>query len=324
MINRVSCACLDCFGQAEDEEFDLSGIDGLAIREEFDGLNEYLRGQSNSESCDHEQSMKNLMKRYKKDYTILFFTKPKTLKAYKLFLSLNDLPKTTKCNAEGFAIIEKNLAALNDRPLSKDKLRCIDEIFLNYLKQHADICADIYPRILDKKLNIVDKEKLERVSRFADEGITRYTSNSFNNNKSKSPVQRLFYLVDSQPNFRPTYIYSLLQDQLRGKPEERFLIPIVDGESGKILLNRQKFEQLFKEYLLQPCEYFERHFGADLFGLASHELQYHKIYENNEDFYRNWARYRICANFNKDAKDIMGKTFRFVANNPKAYIPALS
>lgn len=329
-ITGANCSCLGCFGQVDDEEFDISGIDGLKLTDEFNELDRYLNVQP-TETCNLEENMKHLLKQYKKDYMKLLLSKPRTLKAYKLFLSLGDLPNRSKCNSEGFEIIRQNLAALKvDKPIhyrkgnSSHKLRCIDEIFLEYLKQHAAICADIYLKTFEDKLNSLDKEKAERVSRFVDEGITRYTSNSFNDNKSKSVPQRLFFLVDSEMDFKPAYIYNLLQDMLRGKPEERFLVPIIDDETGKIFLNKRQFESLFNDYLFEPCKYFQKHFGADLFELTYHELQYHKVYDNNEAFYRNWARYRICANFVSEAKEKLERTFQFVASSPKSYITALS
>lgn len=328
-ITGASCNCLGCFGHINDEDFDISGIDGSKLTDEFDDLDRYLNVQS-TKTCNLEENMKRLLKQYKKDYMILLLTKPRTLKAYKLFLSLGDLPNTSKCNSEGFEIVRQNLMALKDNPIrygkgdSLYKLRCIDEIFLEHLKKHANICADIYLKTFEDKLNSLDKEKAERVSRFVDEGMTRYTTDSFNDNKSKSLPQRLFFLVDSEMDFKPAYIYNLLQYMLRGKPEEKFLIPVIDDETGKIFLNKIQFEKLFNGYLFEPCEYFQKHFGADLFELTYREIQYHKVHEDNQEFYRNWARYRICANFINEAEKKLERTFQFVADNPKAYITALS
>lgn len=323
---QVNCDCFDgirkCLGSTEDGAFDITEIDGSKLVHKFHELNNYLTEKVN-EAASVEDNLDYLLEQYQTNYKKMAILDAKTQKAWKLLLSLRDLSYPDTCNAEGTNIIRQNLAALQDEPLLKVKkfyqTRRADEIFLAYLKKHAEICREIYFSTFNDTINSMNKDMLMRVAWFAHEGLDRYTSDSFNNNKDKSPVERLFFLVNAHMDIGPSYLNTILRRNVK----ERFLFPHLD-KSGRLVIDTQKFEGVFNQYLVDPCLYFIKELGPDVFEATTYEIEYHKLDEGNPAFYRAWAEYRFCSEFTKESKEKLRQTLRFIATKPEAYIPSLT
>lgn len=54
---------------------------------------------------------------------------------------------------------------------------------------------------------------------------------------------------------------------------------------------------MFDKHLVEPCKHYIGHLGSDIFELATFYAKIsHEVNETKSEFYRAWARYKLCLN----------------------------
>lgn len=276
---------------------DISSIKGENLRKEYNELNRYLIGKTNSESV--QQNIELVLELYNKHLPKKSVSRSKTLQAEKLFLSLRNLKDTRSCSKSGKVILEENESALKQTPQNYydddlfylgstgDERRRIDDIYSEYLKDHVKLCQPEYLTKFNFKFSNTEKEKIQKVADICDQSIAEYVPN-----KLMPEVDRLFNLVryDREPSVD---VYRHLLKILDGTPDYKYLNCQRDHTFKKIF-DVAGFERVFDTYILEPCENFIRLFGPDIFEPAMFELEHLKRSDKDLEFYQNMARYRVC------------------------------
>lgn len=304
--------------RTNDDPNDLTQIEGDLLGNEYSELNHWLTHKTTSTEPD--QNLLYIQELYKRDTDK---KKPKArakkVDAEKLFMALGLLKSKTTCNARGWHIIRHNHRALV-KGQENLKLRRVDLIFVHYHKQHALLCRPIYSETVRHKLANMNKEKLDRVSAIADNLIYQIASDELGD-KSISPVQRLLIFIKAHPILTPEYLHETLRHMVEGKPDIEFLYRQTDLKTNQNRLGK-RFEHLFMHYLITPCKYYEQNLGMDVFDPATSELNYLPVDENDLQFYRSWARYRVCSTLVAKAKEKFLQTAEYALSlsRPKHYL----
>lgn len=297
------------FIQQNEDELD----SGASLVKEFREINRKLIQRTHS--CDPELNMNIIDKidQDSKDKSNKYF---RFVKSKKLILALRTLINKNTCNRIGYELAVENFFALDGKVFKKEKdvdycLGRLDNIFVHYLERHANVCRDIYFHTFERKLESMDKGKLERVNYFAGNAINQLISKKKDENKLKSIGQRLMLLTSVYMNPKPMYIFQRLKALVKGHRDEKALTGSRDRKTNMMMVDRSKFERLFDEYLVQPCRYYEDQLGPDVFEPVSFEREFHKVDENNPDFYKAWGRYRFCLLFNREVDEKLDETISY-------------
>lgn len=285
---------------------------------EFRDINDRLIGKTHS--CDAELNMKFVERIYHEDIDQKVDQQYRYVKAKKLILDLKTLLDKSTCNAKGHNIAVQNFLALDGRVLKKDKrldycLSRLDNIFAHYLERHAELCRQVYYDSLKDRLEKMDKNKVKSVDYFTGNAIFQLISKKKDENKSKNACQRLVLLTSVHFNPGPKYILQRLRTLAKGHRDEKALTSFKDIKTSMMMIDGVKFGRLFREFLVEPCRYYEQRLGPDVFKPVSFEREFHKVDENNPDFYKAWGRYRLCVHFNRQADEKLQETINYAMLN---------
>lgn len=300
----------DSFIQQTEAELDSEA----SLVKEFREINRRLIQRTHS--CDPELNMSIVDKIDQEDAKNKSNKYFRFVKSKKLILALRTLINKNTCNRNGYNLAVENFFALDGKVFKKEKgvdycLDRLDKVFIHYLERHAEVCRDIYFDAFKRKLETMDKGKLERVNYFTGNAINQLISKKKDENKSKSKEQRLTLLASIYMNPKPMYIFQRLKTLVKGHRDEKALISFRDRKTNMMMVDRSKFERLFDEYLVQPCRYYEEQLGPDIFEPVSFEREFHKVDENNPDFYKAWGRYRFCVLFNQEVYEKLDETLSY-------------
>lgn len=143
-------------------------------------------------------------------------------------------------------------------------------------EKHKKVCCDLYPKQLEELVAGLDADLIERATEATRDLVSR-----------RDVVHGLGRIGDHLDcRYGHTDLLQLLKK--RKDPEIKFLDPIGD-ERGKRAVNKEKFTQIFKTYLLEPCKYYIEKIGKPFFS------------PNGADFVRcggslvrAWRIYDVC------------------------------
>lgn len=312
LLLEGTCASISSHTRAHDDEISLSGIVGRDLVKEFEAIDKRLAEKtSSSEASENMKFLRELHHADKKN--VFKIDRSKMLKAEKLLLALKHLTNEASCDGEGHEIIYQAHRALEGKPFISENVKCchrrIDKIFLTYYRQHVITCQQVYPREMRRKLKHMDLLKVNRVGFFADNAISQFTTDNFVKNRSSPLAERLFYVISAEIDPQPRYIFNILKLLLRNQPEEKFLESF-KNEPPDISIEKA-FEAIFNNYLAEPCKYYIDQLGRDIFTPLSFSMELHTLNEDDVEFYKVWARFHFCRQFNKVVREKQRDVFKY-------------
>lgn len=222
------------------------------------------------------------------------------VEALKQFTALNSITSDiNSCNERGYLILLSNDRAIGDSSSDRAAINRVATIVEQCSLLHAQTCQQVYPPKVQFKLDQMNKENIRRVETFLKFIIQRIRTRKIFYAPSQTEVINTgIYkqIIMSKPNLNDEEIardaYDALINLAKDNPEHDCLN---DEEA------RDCFEALAKSYLFEPCEYYVRELGPDVFVPAGYDIE--KLDKNNtkvdgtkskQGFYLAWARFRIC------------------------------
>lgn len=280
--------------------FKAGHINGYNLIEETRQVNNLLVDSTESTEPDVNLDIlvDELILDYKNDKT----PNDKSNQVKRLFLSLRNLKDENECNYFSYKILSNSYAALGRSIISvnqKDNLRRIDRILLNYIKKHVENCGRVYEEKFDELSKYSDKIQTDRLNVLVSRTLKHITSIPYyNKNKGYADTLRNLVIDGSylMSDMKPEHVYNALTVLAEDDPDVKSLLPYEDERTGKMKIRRDGVENLFREYVEKPCNYFKQRFGPDIFI----PLEFDKFFDRNikidrEDFYEAWVKYSLCT-----------------------------
>lgn len=214
------------------------------------------------------------------------------VEALRQFNALERLKGDEKCTKNAYAILVKNDRATNGRAHGHFEklgaLRRIENVVYQYSVEHAISCYHVYPQLFETKRAQMDQVQLQRVEKFLEDLI----------NKSLRLSRSFFFFPSIKNVVTPSYqlireitsisgkasgfvAYDMLKRFAKNDKDRIYLARVVDEQTTKVIINREKVAQLFKKYLVEPCEYYMSELGPEVFIPA----RYNAIMLAKEDRY---------------------------------------
>lgn len=292
--------------QEEVQDYDLfkaADIGGFAMKNYYWGLNSYLIDKTDSaEPADNfDVILDNLSVELKKQKLSNY------VKAERLFLSLMTLNTENECSPFSHKILVGNYYASESRvkeigsnPASP---RRIEKILSFYLHRAVSNCNKVYIKKFKKIYPTMDSQLVKRVEFLVEKAIDSYTSSEYQQHAPlehfKTLSHRLLSIVKrrsySDFAFDSIYIYEAMKTLVKGDPLEKFVYKQPNERLGELVVNREKFTQLFQKYIENPCKYYLSQLNS-IFDPATFDINFHfEVAENEEAYYRAWLTYLLCA-----------------------------
>lgn len=222
--------------------------------------------------------------------------------AKRLLLALRTLKGENECNYYGYKIITKNFALINpslDAIMEDTSDRRVDKIMAHYVKSHINNCRDVYFRKFDEITPNLDKNLVEKMDTFVERAMEDVIQEFNQKFPGKTNVEALFEIANKGFStlhmMKPSYIYNVMQISAKHDPDVGFLKPIEDEITGISSVRRDKFFELFDNYIAKPCNHFRQQLGPDVFQPILFDSMFkHQIKEDRVDFYQAWVKYGLC------------------------------
>lgn len=231
--------------------------------------------------------------------------------AEELFLSLRQLGSGELCNMYGFNIMVQNHYAIDASADIKELVttpsKRIEKVFVAYLKQHNAACRKKYPKMLEEIVESMDKRKLELVVAVADRYIDAIAINFINRfgEQFSTEAEETFLVAKRKYIPQAGYLHDMLQTLAKSDSEARCLDP--ETSHDQVSVNNRHVENMFKKYLLKPCQYFVSKVGVDIYFPARYWIDLHQVDDNQLYWYLNWARFKFCVYLEAGSGDILKK-----------------
>lgn len=284
--------------------FQASNLNGYKYRDDYRMMNDILiRGTESVEPKDNfDVLLDKLINHTKVPQRANLNVRPK---AINLFLALTTINPENQCSPYSVGILTHNDNALNNRLRSVKPgyvLKRTEKIVAVFLKKHAQDCQILYIGRFNGKIADFDRNKLKQVEEFLDNAIKHYTTElqeTLNPEFTKTYAHRLYNIVDGNVNtnraINPNYVYQNLKIVAKDDSEAEYLQPIENEMEGNYSLHPEKYAQLFRKYVSEPCSHYTKMLGPTVFDLINFDsLFYHNIQERMVDFYEAWVRYNLC------------------------------
>lgn len=241
-----------------------------------------------------------------------------------LFISLSQIQKHNICNRNSYNVLVKNdLASGRLLATRLTAPRRIDNIFLDYCKEHATKCLNIYPltfKFRYKKMNYI---LLQRVETFINE-IMYSTSYDVYKRCDRQTIYDNFIAkpVSIGGPVDAVIAHEAIKILAWDDPDRKYLQKYSDEREGKLILGESKIRDLFRMYLSEPCQYYVRELGPDVFGPATFDNQFEPAKSRDLDYadlhyFRSWARYMFCNALITRDQDYLVRELIKVAHNAK-------
>lgn len=253
-----------------------------------------------------------------------FFQNKSLVECLNLFTSLSQIQPHNICNRNSYNVLVKNELAtgrlLETRLIAP---RRIDNVFQQYCVEHATNCLNIYPitfKFRYKKMNYI---LLQRVETFINE-IMYSTSYDVYKRCDKQTIYDNFIAkpVSIGGPVDAGIAYEAIKILAWDDPDRKYLQRYQDEREGKLILSEAKIRDLFRKYLAEPCQYYVRELGPDVFGPATFDNQFELSKSRDLEYaelhyFRSWARYMFCsALINRDQEYLLRELIK-VAQNAK-------
>lgn len=280
-------------------------------KSEIGRLNDFLVDRTNSTdvAANLDILLEELIRDYKKNDPNI----SGSIEAKRLILALSTLKGDNKCNYYGCRIISNNYIAIDpdtDSIIANTNLRRIDKIFAYYIRDRMDNCRQVYFRKFDEIFKNANRDLIRRVDMFLGKAIEIFKSNHpqfSGENYAEGLFKVLTYKISSLFEINSSYLANAIELSAKHDPNVKFLRPVEDERVGGPRLDRDKFDPLFHKYVTEPCSYFRRTFGPDVFEPMMFDSDFDRRVEyGRADFYEYWYKYKLChRSFNYDLRRVV-------------------
>lgn len=282
-------------------------IAALAIgttQADYGRLNDYL-----VENVDNDEVAANMaaastwfLEQQSKKHLFLFLTPISDLKK---FTALQQVIADDECDVSAYEIMRANEHEVDlYRKAKRDELeRRVDKVMNEVFEKHAEKCMDVYSMRFEAIERQLEPVLLERVRVLADQVVLTdrrlwIQEDDWHRMKSNSNDLYLRFIDRPVTIELITRLSGLLdalnlsaKDLLMARHSHRAMHQL----SGKLIIRLAEIEQLVKDYLIEPCQYYVNQLGEDLFPQAEFEAKfYHPVKEVNYNFYLGWSAFNIC------------------------------
>lgn len=228
--------------------------------------------------------------------------------ALEQFTALNRILEGEKCTRNSYAILLKNDRATSGKThKARSKLGPfyrVERVIYQVAMDHAIVCKNKYPQLFEQKYAQLDKESIERVEALSNDIINQLMNEKksfFRETKKFETFEQLQHVKTINGKKEAQIAYDALKLFARQDSDVRYLKKVLDEKEAVMRVNRDKFVNLFKKYLVEPCAYYVRELGPDIFIPASYDIimfDKEDRYEQNDDrskFFLGWIRYKLCG-----------------------------
>lgn len=251
--------------------------------------------------------------------------------ALEQFTALNRILNGEKCNKNSYAILLKNDRATRGKThkvRSKlDRLVKIERIIYKIALDHSIECQTVYPKSFEQRYAQMDKEKIEKVGTFTSDimnQLMKEKKNFFRQTKKFETFEQLQHVKSISGKKEAQIAYDALKLFARQDSDAKYLRKVFDDKQGKMRLNRDKVGELFKKYLVEPCAYYVRELGPNIFIPASYDVaildkedRYEQVDENSS-FFMGWIKYKFCnLLIGRDQKSLLSLVIKIASKEPE-------
>lgn len=284
---------VDVFNALKVDEYQMQGY-------EMSRLNDFLIARTSS--TDPVENLEIVMdglisdnKKKNPDY--------RAVQAKRLVSALSTLEGENECSYFSYLILYANFRALAlraDKIIKNTGLKRIDRVVAHYIKKRLDNCRQVIFKNYDEISKNLDGTLMGHLDKLVASAMKKFTSKK--GNSDADYVERLFQVVSdpfSLPNnVELDNIYNVLKDLAQDDPDGSFVLPVENEHTGRKSINRGKFDQLYRKYIVKPCEYIEETFGPDVFEQAIFYSKFdRRVQADKVDFYETWLKYRLCSSY---------------------------
>lgn len=212
------------------------------------------------------------------------------MEALKQFTALIEIgaDEQRKCNWQSYNILLTNSQA------SASSMKRIDKIVRHFSLEHAKECSKVYPAKYKQTIQQMDTLQVERVESFTDDVINsklggrEITSRDF--------YDQLIATTCSSTTESDAHVALIAIRNLASEDSEvKYLKQVLDDKRQTMIIREDKIGKLFENYLLEPCLYYVRSLGPQIFLPASFDAtSLPQVVNSNGGFYRAWTRFKIC------------------------------
>lgn len=268
-------------------------VSGRYFERQYSKINDYLTQHSDPEEADPNM-------RVAENWLISDKHLTTSLKsALQQFTDLSKISDLNRCTDESYNILFRNDKAVHSRSrdirVGKDpKHERVDKVIRQYCMRHSKKCMKVYPEKYKKLLTSIKRDDLEMVNTFTDAIINPRLAGSKRDGSEAmkiygdivSPTREMILTGAEDVKV----VYSLLKklpnsDESLREPKSRI-------KRDQI----KNIKALFAKYIRFPCVIYMEHFGKNLFTPATFDsIYFHKVDDNATEFYKAWARFKICS-----------------------------
>lgn len=282
---------------------------------------------------DDENTAKNMAKAAEWYEELKKSEKPSNaglLGALEQLLSLDSIDPINRCSAQAHSILLRNDQATHGKAHKQrtqlGHLRRIDRIVHDYLMRHAIDCMEDYPVIWRSRREEMDRKQVRLVENFMCDILENFTRVNGDFKKEANKRYARYVLAKSLKSIRSKKTAELavetLEELTRSDPDRKYLYLVLTKAGNDIEFRKDKVEGLFLKYLVQPCVYYVRELGPDVFVPASYDVsmleeedRFRKGDPEVLNFLLSWTRYHLCELLlTKDLKHIAGDVAREAYN----------
>lgn len=178
---------------------------------------------------------------------------------------LTALKSADQCDSRGWATVLANDRATDGHAHSAKPSRLVDRLVAHYALKRAQRCQPLYPQLLDSKMKSADGQLIDKLEVFL----------------SNQVLEKLFRLKLSED---ASQLYTRRMSDVH----------LLAGFAKEALGGELSLEKFYPQ-VVEPCAHLVNLLGADILLPALYDATWKvKVDDNNLDFYRTLARFRVC------------------------------
>lgn len=211
----------------------------------------------------------------------------------------------SKCDQSSYETFMDNYGATAGRASYSglENARRIDLLINYYCSKHANECRSSIEINFKVKYRTVDRLMLRQIATLTNSLIEKQFSQiDLDNNPDY--ISRLLFdeiILDDPANEKTRMntgvIYSALKSLVANSPDSKYLLHHSEELTGEQEFSGSKVTDLMNRWLVIPCERFVQLLGPGVFIEADFDSKFsHEVDPNQSEFYRAWARFKLCKN----------------------------
>lgn len=272
------------------------------LREAYKTINDYLI--ENLKSDEAESNMRFATEWLEKNLTKSGSSDRQLVEAVGNLTELGRIANGGICNKASHKILEVNDNGTEGRTrkfsYKGGVFRRMDKLVRHHVKKYTDRCRSTYSANLKKKYAQLERPTVERVENLTGSFIEKKVKRD----SREALVMAMYNYFAREPHIGINdgpFLREKIGWYAREDPDRIYLNSTADERLGVKFVNRTKVSELYKKYLVKPCEYYVAEL-KDIFELADFENKlYHDIDSNDYDYYLIWSRYEICKSVVNDS-----------------------